>query len=124
MGQGLLDRNSFLTTGTAHSELLALRNVTASADRRQQVDHKGKNVAREDEGDRPFQNRTGILFTPTPVHADAKANGKTDFDDNESKFDEETGQQHTVFPTIEDSNTEILGANQDGTDDVPSTTAS
>lgn len=107
-----------------NSELLALRNMATSADRRQQIDHKGKNIAREDEGDRPFQNRTGILFTPTPVHADAKANCKTDFDDNESKFNEETGQQDTVFPTIEDSNSEILGTNQDGTDDVPSTTAS
>jgi hypothetical protein len=55
------------------------------------------------------------------AHADTKANGEADLDDDKGKLDEEADEQDAVLPTVEDSNAEVLGANQDGTDDVSST---
>ena len=106
----------------AHGELLALRNMVTGANRRQQIHDERQDIAREDERNRPFQNSTGVLATAAAVHADSEANGQANLDNNESKFDEETGQQNTMFATIEDSNAKVLAANQDRADDISSPT--
>lgn len=53
--------------------------------------------------------------------ADTEANSECELDDDEDKLDEETDEQDTVLATVEDSDTEVLDTNQDGTNDVSST---
>lgn len=53
--------------------------------------------------------------------ADTEADGERELDNNEDKLDKETGEQDAVLATIEDSDTEVLDTNQDGTSDVSTT---
>lgn len=50
-----------------------------------------------------------------------KRNGKSNLDDNESQLDHKTSKQDPVLRAVEDTQTQILGANQDGADNVPGT---
>ena len=123
--QGLLQRHVVrpVISVRHHAALLTLRHVVASADRGQQVDNEGEDVSGKDEGNDPFEDGTGILLRLVLAsHADTEPDGEADFDDDEAELNDETGQQDAVLGPIEDTQSKVLGADQDGTDNVSNTT--
>jgi hypothetical protein len=96
VGQGLFNGNALgISIGSSLGHLhvlMALRQVAACPNRRQEIDHEGEDVAGEDKGNHPFENRTGVfLRCVIAARANTKANGKSNFDDDEGELDEEAG---------------------------------
>lgn len=96
VGQGLFNGNALgihIGSSLGHLHVLvALRQVAACPNRRQEIDHEGEDVAGEDKGNYPFENCTGVfLGRVIAAHANTKANGKSNFDDDEGGLDEEAG---------------------------------
>lgn len=123
--QGLLQRHVVrrIVSVEHHAALLPLGHVVASADRGQQVDNEGEDVSGEDEGNDPFEDGTGILLRLVVAsHADTEPDGEADFDNDEAELDDEAGQQDAVLGAIEDTQSKVLGADQDGTDNISNTT--
>lgn len=103
--------------------LLALWQVCPSADRGQKIDDERKDVAGENKGDHPFEDGAGVLFCLAgATHANAETDGKAHLDNHEAELDKEAGQQDTVLRAIENAQSKILGANENGTDQVSDTT--
>jgi hypothetical protein len=99
--------------------LLALGQVSARTNSRQQIHHEREDVPREHKGNDPLENRADVLLRPVvALCADAEADGKADLDDDEGEFDEEACEQDAVLGAVEEAQAEVLGADEDGADDV------
>lgn len=50
--------------------------------------------------------------------ADTKANGQSDFNDDECGLDDETSQEHAMLGSVKDSDAEVLDTNENSADKV------
>lgn len=93
--------------------------MSACANRRQQIHHEREDVPREHKGNDPLENRANVLLRPVvALCVDAEADGEADFDDDEGEFYEEACEQDAVLGAVEKAQAEVLGADEDGADDV------
>lgn len=96
--------------------------MSPGADGWQQIDDKREDVTGEDKGNDPFEDGGRVsLRGVIALGANAKGNGESKFDDDERGFDDEAGQQNAMLGSIEDAQAQILGTDEDGTNEVSST---
>lgn len=102
--------------------LLALRHVGASADGREKINEEGKYVSGEDKGNGPFQDGRGVFpGRVLALRAGHEGNGEGDFDNDKGQLDDEADQQDAMLRSVEDTQTVVLAAEENGTDDVSHT---
>lgn len=97
--------------------LVTLRDMSLCPHARQQIDHEAKNVECEDKSDDPFEY--GGFVPVVRVGCGHEDDGENHLDDDEDEFDPEADGQDPVV-SVMDSQTLVLGAEEDGADNVSS----
>lgn len=93
--------------------------LIASAVRGQEVNAEAPDVEDVDEGDHPFEDG-GFVDSAVAALEHAKGNGEAAFDEDEGELDPEAGAEDAMFAEV-DSKALVLGANENGRDDVATT---
>ena len=83
--------------------------------RRQQIHKEGKDIEREDEGDDPFENGRDVWLTVEG--GGSEDDGEDDLHYDEEEFEPEGEAQDAVLAEMH-AETLVLGADEDGADDV------
>lgn len=99
------------------TQKLSVRVLLGAPGRRQQIHKESKDVEGKDERDDPFENGRDVLFTVE--RGGREDDCKNDLHDNEYEFEPEG---ETQDPMLAEMHAEalVLGADEDGADDVAS----
>lgn len=66
----------------------------------------------------PFEHGRGISLATTLASKDSEGNGESNLNDDEEGLDDKASKQNPVVRAIEDTESKIFGADEDGTDEV------